>query len=76
MSHSVSRSARQCYFCKAEEGKPRILGGFTVELREVQLKNGEVVYACQSCSVHERKSFKKGEQKKKTFIKKVKAYFS
>jgi|TARA_R100001015_G_C4597006_1_gene152166 hypothetical protein len=76
VSNSESNTSRKCYFCQAEEGKPRILGGFIVELREVQLKNGEEVYACQSCSVHERKNLKNGEQKKKGLIKKVKAYFS
>lgn len=41
---------RRCDFCNSIDGKPRLIGEYIVELKEVTL-NGELKLACQGCKV-------------------------
>ena len=39
---------RSCHFCKSEEGKPRPVGNYIVELKQINV-HGIKKLACQSC---------------------------
>jgi hypothetical protein len=39
---------KTCHYCKAEEGNPRPIGRFLVELTTVTMQ-GEEIHVCQSC---------------------------
>jgi hypothetical protein len=55
----LDKNIKTCSFCGAEEGKPRPLGRFIVELTEV----GDE-WACQSCKVHHNEEFPNRDLKK------------
>ena len=42
------KTNRNCHFCHSEEGKPRPVGNYIVELKEVEIL-GTKKLACQSC---------------------------
>lgn len=46
--HSIKKQHRTCHFCNSEEGKPRPVGNFIVELKVVDVL-GTKKLACQSC---------------------------
>ena len=71
---------KYCYFCGSEEGKPRPVGKYIVELKPVKVK-GVYRLACQSCFVkttvriesskrHHKSSERKWLLKLKALIKK------
>lgn len=41
---------RHCDFCNSIDGKPRLIGEYIVELKEISL-NGESKLVCQGCKV-------------------------
>ena len=68
--------SRTCDFCDAEEGKPRPLGKFKVELTPVKAQDGTTKYACQSCVVHHRDKFEGNETKKNSIAQKFQKVLS
>ena len=72
-----SGTGRICDYCKSEEGLPRLIGGYTVELTEV--KTGEhTKLVCQGCRYKEKEirskiSSKNPDQDKK--VNKIKSLF-
>lgn len=52
---------KQCDFCQAEEGKPRLIGGFIVELKTVEIFGTDKI-ACQSCSRKHRAILQSGKK--------------
>ena len=42
------KTTKCCSFCKSEEGKPRPVGNYIVELKVISVMGSEK-YACQSC---------------------------
>lgn len=66
MAKEVSEK-KSCYFCNSVENEVRIIGGFVVELREMDHK-GNTVLACQSCirkTVSYEKNLKDASSKSK-----------
>lgn len=49
----TSKKGRLCGFCHSEEGLPRLIGGYVVELTLVDVK-GEPMLACQGCRRKEK----------------------
>lgn len=47
--------SRQCFYCKSDEGRPRPIGDYIVQLKELKSKNG-IVLVCQTCYLNKRKS--------------------
>lgn len=48
MKNELNSVSQSCYFCKSEEGKPRPIGCYVVELTKVKI-DGCTQNACQSC---------------------------
>lgn len=44
------KKERHCDFCNSIDGKPRLIGEYIVELKEISL-NGESKLVCQGCKV-------------------------
>jgi len=51
-------TGRTCDCCKAEEGKPRLIGGYIVSLTEVAV-DGQNKLVCQSCRIKDDRLRKK-----------------
>ncbi|GEM_PF-162534 len=63
-----------CDFCNSEEGKPRPIGGYIVELRPIEVQ-GVAKWACQSCHRKTKSTIDKENQKRgkaMKFIQKLK----
>jgi hypothetical protein len=54
MTDTKAETKRQCSYCGSKEGKPRPVGNYIVELKEINYKN-EIELACQSCYMIRKK---------------------
>lgn len=54
MDFEAKKQSRLCDFCKAVEGKPRLVGNFIVSLHEITLHK-ECKLVCQSCRIKNNK---------------------
>tara|TARA_R110002096_G_scaffold423357_1_gene630405 strand:+ start:1253 stop:1543 length:291 start_codon:yes stop_codon:yes gene_type:complete len=67
--------AHICDFCHSEEGKPRPIGNYIVELKEIDVL-GTNKKACQSCYLNTKRILKAQAQRsmRGSFLKKLKKF--
>ncbi|MBO6794907.1 MAG: hypothetical protein JJ895_13435 [Balneolaceae bacterium] len=61
----VSEDKRRCFKCNSVENEIRIIGGYIVELAEIEYK-GSAKLACQGCKrkIQTEQKYKRDESKK------------
>ena len=64
MKTSTDKTQRNCHICGSEEGKPRPIGGYIVELKTIKNYKGEANHLCQSCYYYQLEALNYNSKKK------------